>query len=351
MTALRLALGFRAMNSINPPPSSTYIEQAQTAERCGYDSIWTLEIRATDTFAFLAWLGGNTTNIGLGCGVAQIYARTPVATAAAAVTLEGLSGGRFRLGLGVSGPQIAEGWHGHPYQRPLSYLRDYLAIVRMALAGEPIDYTGKEITVPCSPGSDGVVPLRFPTRSSQMPVYLAGLVRSAVALAGELADGWISVHTPPSYMKTARTWLAEGAARSGRSLDGFGTTAMVLCCIDEDEDLARDLCRPTLATYIGGMGSRTTNFYFDLATRLGFGDSARAIFDAFLAGDMARAIGAVDDDLVDAMCLCGSEERVREKLAAYQEAEVDTILMVPASHILSDQLHQIELLPTLVSEK
>jgi F420-dependent oxidoreductase-like protein len=348
---MRLALGFRAMNSINPPPSSNYIEQAQTAERCGYDSIWTSEIRATDTFAFLAWLGGNTTNIGLGAGVAQIYARTPVATAAAAITLEGLSGGRFRLGLGVSGPQIAEGWHGHPYQRPLSYMRDYLAIVRMALAGEPIDYTGKEITVPCSPGSDGVVPLRFPTRSSRMPVYLAGLVRSAVALAGELADGWISVHTPPAYMKTARTWLAEGAARSGRSLDGFLTTAMVLCCIDEDEDLARDLCRPTLATYIGGMGSRTTNFYFDLATRLGFGDSARAIFDAFLAGDMAGAIGAVDDDLVDAMCLCGSEERVREKLAAYQEAEVDTVLMVPASHLLSDQLHQIELLPTLVSEK
>jgi F420-dependent oxidoreductase-like protein len=349
VTVMRLALGFRAMNAVNPQPSSTYVELARTAERCGYDSVWTSEIRANDPFTFLSWIGGNTTSIGLGAGVAQIFARTAVATAAGAITLECLSGGRFRLGLGVSGPQIAEGWHGHPYQRPLSYMRDYLAIVRMALGGEPIQYAGKEITVPCSPGSDGVVPLRFPTHPSSMPVYLAGLVRSAVALAGELADGWISVHTPPAYMKTARTWLEEGAARSGRSLDGFGTTAMVLCCVDDDEDLARDLCRPTMAIYLGGMGSRTTNFYVDLATRLGFGNSARAVNNAFLAGDIAGAIAAVDDDLVDAMALCGCEERVREKLAAYQDAGVDTVLMVPASPRPSDQLHQIELLPTLVS--
>jgi F420-dependent oxidoreductase-like protein len=345
---MRLALGFRAMNSINPPPSSHYIEEAQTAERCGYDSIWTSEIRATDPFAFLAWIGANTTSIGLGCGVAQIFARSPVATAAGAITLEGLSGRRFRLGLGVSGPQIAEGWHGHPYQRPLSYMREYLAVVRMALAGEPIQYAGQEITVPCSPASDGVVPLRFPTRPSQMPVYLAGLVRGAVALAGELADGWIAVHSPPAYMKTARGWLEEGAARSGRSLDGFQTIAMVLCCVDEDEDLARDLCRPTLAIYFGGMGTRKANFYVKLAARLGFGEAANAVQDLFLAGDMAGAIAAVDDDLVDAMCLCGCEERVREKLAAYQEAGVDTVLMVPASHLLSEQLHQIELLSTLL---
>jgi len=336
------------MNAVNPPPSSTYVELARTAERCDYESIWTTEIRATDPFSFLAWLGGHTTSIGLGCGVAQIFARTPVAMAAGAITLDGLSGGRFRLGLGYSGPQIVEGWHGRPYRRPLSYMRDYLAVVRMALGGEPIQYEGQEITVPCSAASDGVVPLRFPTRPSQMPVYLAGLVRAAVALAGELADGWMAVHTPPAYMKTAREWLQEGAARSGRSLNGFHTTAMVLCCVDDDEDLARDLCRPTLAVYLGGMGSRKTNFYVNLAARLGFGDSAKAVFEAFLAGDMAAAIAAVDDDLVEAMALVGCEERVREKLAAYHEAGVDTVLMVPASPLLSDQLHQIELLPTLV---
>lgn len=346
---MRLAFGFRAVNAVNPPASSTYVELAQTAERCGYESIWTTEIRATDPFAFLAWIGGNTTSIGLGCGAAQIFARSPVAMAAGAITLEGLSGGRFRLGLAYSGPQIAEGWHGRPYQRPLSYMRDYLAVVRMALRGEPIQYTGQEITVPCSPASDGVVPLRFPTRPSRMPVYLTGLVRGAVALAGELADGWLAVHAPPAYMKAARTWLQEGAARSGRLLDGFHTTAMVLCCVDEDEDLAHDLCRPTLAVYLGGMGSRKTNFYVNLATRLGFGDVATAVFNAFVAGDMAGAIAAVSDDLVDAMALCGCEERVRAKLAAYQNAGVDTILVVPASPLLSDQLHQIELLPTLVS--
>jgi F420-dependent oxidoreductase-like protein len=335
------------MNSVNPPPSSTYVELAQTAERCGYESIWAPEIRATDPFAFLAWIGANTTSIGLGCGVAQIFARTPVATAASAITLEGLSGGRFRLGLGVAGPQIVEGWHGRPYQRPLSYMRDYMAVLRMALSGEAIRYAGQEITVPCSPASDGVVPLRFPARPSRMPVYLAGLARSSVALAGELADGWMAVHTPPAYMETARAWLQEGAARSGRSLDGFHTTAMVICSVDDDEDLARDLVRPTLAVYLGGMGSRKTNFYVNLAARLGFGDAAMAVHDAFLAGDMGGAIAAVDDDLVDAMSLCGCEERVRNRLAAYQEAGVDTVAIVPASPSPGDQLRQIELLPTL----
>lgn len=335
------------MNSVSPTPS-TYVELAQTAERCGYESIWAPEIRATDPFSFLAWLGGNTTSIGLGAGVAQIFARSAVATAASAITLEGLSGGRFRLGLGVAGPQIVEGWHGRPYQRPLSYMRDYLAVVRMALSGEPIDYAGQEITVPCSSASDDVVPLRFPTRPSRMPVYLAGLARSSVALAGELADGWMGIHAPPAHMETARAWLEEGAARSGRSLDGFHTTAMMICSIDDDEDLARDLVRPTLAVYLGGMGSRKTNFYVNFAATLGFGAAARAANEAFLAGDMGEAIAAVDDDLIDTMSLCGCEERVRDKLAAYEAAGVDTVVVVPASPSHSDQLHQIELLAALV---
>jgi F420-dependent oxidoreductase-like protein len=345
---MRLALGFRAINAVNPAPPSTYVELAQTAERCGYEAIWTSEVRATDPFPFLAWIGGHTTSIGLGCGIAQIFARTPVAMAASAITLEGLSGGRFRLGLGYSGPQIVEGWHGRPYRRPLSYMRDYLAVVRMALRGEPIQHTGKEITVPCSPASDGVVPLRFPTRPSRMPVYLAGLGRNAVALAGELADGWMAVHTPPAYIAAAREWLQEGAARSGRSLDGFHTTAMLCCCVDDDEDLARDMVRPTLAIYLGGMGTRKTNFYVSLAARLGLRDAAMAVNEAFLAGDMGGAIAAVSDDLVAAMSLCGCPARVRDRLAAYQEAGVDTIIMGLASPILSDQLQQIELLATLI---
>jgi F420-dependent oxidoreductase-like protein len=344
---MRLALGFRAMNAFSPT-SSNYLELAQTAERCGYESIWAPEVRATDPFTFLAWVGANTTSIGLGVGVAQIFARTAVAMAASAITLEGLAGGRFRLGLGVSGPQIVEGWHGRPYQRPLSYMRDYLAVVRMALSGEVIDYAGQEITVPCSSASDDVVPLRFPARPSQMPVYLAGLARNSVALAGELADGWMGLHTPPAYMETARAWLEEGAARSGRSLDGFHTSAMVSCSIDDDEDLARDLVRPALAVYLGGMGSRKTNFYLNLAARLGFGDAATAVNEAFLAGDMGEAIAAVDDDLVETMSLCGCEERVREKLAAYEAAGVDTVVILPTSPSPSEQLRQIELLAAMI---
>ncbi|MGD0601976.1 MAG: LLM class flavin-dependent oxidoreductase [Streptosporangiaceae bacterium] len=343
---MRLALGFKAINSVSPTPS-VYVELAQAAERCGYESLWAPEIRTTDPFAFLAWLGGHTTNIGLGAGVAQVFARTPVATAASAITLAGLTGGRFRLGLGVAGPHIVEGWHGRPYQRPLSYLRDYLAVVRLALDGAPVQYAGPEITLPCPGASDGVVPLRFPTRPSRMPVYLAGLARNSVALAGELADGWMAVHTPPGYIKTAREWLQQGAARSGRSLDGFHTIVMLICSVDQDEDLARDLVRPTLALYLGGMGTRQRNFYVNLASRLGFATAATAVQEAFTGGDMGGAIAAVDDELVDAMSLCGRPERVREKLAAYREAGVDTVVISPAAPAPGGQLRQIELLATL----
>jgi F420-dependent oxidoreductase-like protein len=348
MTAMRLALGLRGINTANPAPAK-YVELAQTAQRCGYESVWAPEVRATDPFAMLAWLGGNTTSIGLGCSVAQIFARSPVATAASAITLDGWSGGRFHLGLGVAGPQIVEGWHGRPYKRPLSYMRDYLAVVRMALSGEVICYRGQEITLPVPDASDGVVPLRFPASRRRIPVFLAGLARGAIALAGELADGWIAIHASPAYMKTARTWLEEGASRSGRSLDGFHTTAMVNCCVDDDEDLARDLVRPRLALYLGGMGTRKTNFYVDLAARLGFGSAAMAAQDAFLAGDMSRAIAAIDDDVVDAMSVCGSEERVRDKLAAYQDAGVDTLIVGLASPAHTAQLDQVELLSTLAA--
>jgi F420-dependent oxidoreductase-like protein len=341
--SVRLALSLGALNPANPAPHE-HIQLAQMAERCGYEAVWASEIRTTDPFSQLGWIGGHTTGIGLGCAAAQATARSAAAMAASAVTLDGLSGGRFRLCIGVSGPQVVEGWHGKSYERPLSYLREYLAVIRMALAGKPIHYAGREITLPLPSGRHRVAPLVFPTTPVRLPVYLAGLGHNAVALAGELADGWIAIHCPPEYMADARFWLQEGAARSGRSLERFTTSVMVACCVDEDEDLARDLVRPRLAIYLGGMGSRKANFYARLAARLGFERAAAQVQESFLAGDIDEAIAAVDDDLLDAMTICGSKAHFRERLAAYQEANVDTVivgLVTPSHHAKAEQLELI----------
>jgi F420-dependent oxidoreductase-like protein len=348
VTTVRLAYGFKAINPAHPNPPA-YIELARVAERCGYESLWAAETQATDPFGLLAWVGAHTTTIGLGCGVAQVTARTAVAATSAAVTLDALSGGRFRLGLGVSGPRIVQGWHGLAYDKPLSYLREYLAVVRMALHGDPISHTGENFTLPLPSGVEDVEPLAFPTPPSQVPVYLAGLGPRAVALAGELAEGWIAIHCPPEYMARGRSWLEEGAARSGRSLDGFTTSVMVNCYVDDDEELARDLVRPTLAVFLGGMGSSRTNFYNRLATRLGFGTQAAAAAAAFLAGDMGAAITALDDDVVDAMTICGSPDRVRDKLAAYRKAGVDTVIIGLAAASRRAQIEQLELVSTLAA--
>jgi len=346
MTRMRLAFAIGAVNAANPAPRER-IELAQAAERCGYEAIWVPEIHVTDPFAELGWIGSHTASIGLGCAVAQITARSAVAMAAAAVTLDGLSRGRFSLGLGVSGPQVVEGWHGYSYQRPLSVMREYLAIVRMALAGEPIRYTGQYIALPAPAGRHHVEPLAFPTPPNQLPVHLAGLGPKSVALAGELADGWIAIHCPPEYMALARSWLEEGADRARRSLAAFSTSVMVLCCVDDDEDLARDLVRPMLAVYLGGMGSRTANFYNRLAVRLGFGRAAAQVQDSYLAGDVGGAVAAVDDGLVDAMAACGPPARVRQRLSDYREAGVDTVIVGLAAPSHRAKIEQLELISAL----
>jgi F420-dependent oxidoreductase-like protein len=343
---MRLAVGLRAINTANPSPVG-YLELARAAERSGCETIWAPELRSTDPFALLGWVGSRTSSVGLGCAVAQISARSAVAMASGALTLNGLSGGRFRLGLGVSGPQVVEGWHGRSYDNPLTHLREYLTVIRMALDGELIRFSGREINLPLPSARDDVTPLAFPKSSLPLPVHLAGIERNAVALAGELADGWIAIHCPPDYMATARSWLNEGAARSGRSLDGFVTSVEVICSVDEDEDLARDVARPTLALYLGGMGTRRTNFYNRLAAKLGFGAAAAAVRDAYLAGHIGDAIAMVDDSLLDAMTVCGSPEQVREKLAAYRKADVDAVIVGLPSPSYRAQIDQIELISTL----
>jgi F420-dependent oxidoreductase-like protein len=327
-----------------------FAQLAAQAESLGYESIWSSEVMGADPIAMLGWIAARTKTIGLGSAVLQISGRSAVSTAASAATLARLSGGRFRLGLGSSGPQVTEGWHGQRYDRPLARTRDYVAVLRLALAGEPIDYRGATLVLPAPDGDCEALPLLAASaKAPQVPIYLAGLGEKAIALAGEIADGLITIHTPPEYLARAGEWLRAGAGRGGpggggRALDGFDLAAMVLVHVDDDLDLARDMVRPALAIYLGGMGTASTNFYNRLAARLGYAEQAERIQKSFLAGDLDASIGALSDDLVDAMTICGPPWRVRRRLAAYRDAGTTTLIAGSAAPSMALRCEQLELL-------
>lgn len=321
---------------------SAHVELAKAAERLKYGSVWSAEGYATDPVGLLAWIAGQATEIGLGSAVLQISGRSAVTTALSAATLGQITGGRFVLGLGTSGPQVAEGWHGQPYDRPLARMRDYVAVLRMALAGQPIRYTGERLTLPLPGAAVEPMPLQVPARLADVPVYLAGLGPKAVMLAGEIADGWLALHCPPGYVAASRARLAAGAAQAGRSLAGFQVAAMVFVAVEEDLELARDMMRPLLALYLGGMGTRRANFYNRLAHRLGFGAVAAAVQEAYLAGRRDDAAAAITDELVDTMTVCGPPERVRDRLAAYRDAGTNILIVGLASPSLRLRREQLE---------
>jgi F420-dependent oxidoreductase-like protein len=261
-----------------------------------------------------------------------------------AMTLDALSGGRFILGLGTSGPQVVEGWHGQPYDRPLTRMRDYVTVLRMALAGEPVQYAGETLTLPLPGGQAQPLAFMQPGRGGQVPLYVAGLGPRMVALAGELADGWMAIHCPPEFIADARSWLAAGAAAAGRELTGFDIAAMVLTLVEEDEELARDMMRPQLALYVGGMGTRRANFYNRLAGRLGFAEAASRVQDAYLAGRLDEALEAIPDAMVDAMTLCGPPDKVKDRFDAYRAAGTGTLivgLVAPGSRMRYEQVERI----------
>ena len=315
---------------------AAHADLARAAERLGFDSLWSAEVAGLDPIGVLAWLAGQTSTIKLGTAVLQLSGRSAVATAAGAATLAQISGGRFMLGLGVSGPQVAEGWHGQRYDNPLARTRDYVMVLRAALAGEPVRYAGQTLTLPL-PGSHAeALPFLSRRRAVRVPLYLAGLGPKAIALAGELADGWLGIHCPPSYVAKVR----ESLGASG----DFDIAVMVLTVVDEDEDLARDIVRPQLALYVGGMGTGKTNFYTRLAERLGFGAAAAAVREAYLADRIDEAIELLPDEMVDAMALCGPPARVRERLLEYQAAGTGTLIVgmvAPSTRMRAEQLERI----------
>ena len=308
------------------------IELAQLADELGLDSVWVSEAWGQDAVSVLGLLAGRTRRVALGSGLMQIPARQPAATAMAAVTLDVLSGGRFRLGLGLSGPQVSEGWYGVPFTRPLGRTREYVEIVRRALERAPLEYEGEEWTLPLRNGGLSLgKPLKLLARPVQerIPVYLGAIGPRAIEQAGEIADGWLPFLLDPARPDLVMAPLRRGLERAGRSIEDIDVAPVVPVAVADDLDEARDQVRPWLAFYLGAMGAPQKNFYVELADRYGHGPSARAVQEAMLAGDRATAAAALSDELIDSAALATTPERLGERLRAYAAAGATTFVAVP----------------------
>jgi F420-dependent oxidoreductase-like protein len=310
---------------------SLNIPLIQEAERLGYAIAWSAEAYGSDAVAPLAWLGAQTSKIQLGTGIMQMSARTPAATAMTAMTLDHLSGGRFVLGLGASGPQVIEGWHGQAYGKPLTRTREYVAVIRKILAREaPLEFKGQYYEIPYR-GADATglgKPLKSIVHGNpKLPIYLAAIGPKNVALAAEIADGWIPVFFSPQRFGVFQPSLTEGFAKAGggkglAQLD-IGPYVHVALGKDLKECLAQ--VKPQLGLYIGGMGAKGKNFYNDLARRYGYEEAAAKVQELYLSGRQQEAIAAIPDALADEVSLCGPRERIAERLTEWKKTPVTTL--------------------------
>lgn len=323
---LGLMLGYAAGQMQLP------IELVQEADRLGVYAVWTAEAYGSDAVSPLAWLGALTQHIRLGTAIMQMPGRTPANAAMTAMTLNQLSGGRFLMGLGLSGPQVVEGWHGVSYAQPLARTREYVAIVRDIFRRErPLTFEGRHYQIPYR-GDDATglgKPLKSTLRADpDIPIYLAAIGPRNVELAAEIADGWLPIFfAPEQYDTTYRPYIDAGLARAGKSIDQFDIAPTVSVVINDNLDIAYNMLRPMLALYIGGMGARGKNFYYDLAVRYGFEAAATEIQDLYLAGDKGAAMARVPGELIDAVALVGPRARVRERLAVWRNSPVTTLNM------------------------
>ena len=313
------------------------------ADQIGIDSVWASEAWGADAVTVLAYLAGQTEHIKLATGIMQIPGRTPANTAMTAMALDLLSGGRAILGLGLSGPQVVEGWHGVPYGKPLARTREYVDIIRAIVArDEPVVYEGSEYQVPYTgPGASGLgKPLKsmlHPVRT-EIPIYLAALGPKNVRQTAEIADGWLPIFYSPEREDIFNSHLDAGLDAAGRSRDSLAIAPWVNMAVGDDLDACRDQLRPQLALYIGGMGARGKNFYNDLACRYGFEEAAAAIQDLYLDGKKAEAAAAVPDALVDETALVGPVDRIIDRLEAWKESRVDTLILTTTDTRVLEQL-------------
>jgi F420-dependent oxidoreductase-like protein len=302
------------------------------AESAGFDSVWAAEAYGSDTATVLAWLAANTEKIKIGSAIFQMPGRSPAMTAMTAATLDNLSNGRMILGLGSSGPQVAEGWHGQRFAKQLARTREYVEILRKALARERLEYDGEIYELPLPDGPGKALKLMIAPVQERIPIYIAAIGPKNTQLTGEIADGWMPTFFSPEHVGEFRELLEEGAARAqnGKQIDdSFDIAPNVSLCISDDLDAARDVMRPMLALYVGGMGSREKNFYNALVRRYGFEEAADEVQDLYLSGKKDEAAAALPAELIDKTALVGPVDRVKERLELYREAGVGTLITTP----------------------
>jgi F420-dependent oxidoreductase-like protein len=324
---LGLNLGYWAGG---PPPGAA--EAVKEADRLGFDSMWSAEAYGSDALMPLAWWGAATEQIKLGTAIVQISARTPAATAMAAQTLDHLSGGRVILGLGVSGPQVVEGWYGQPFAKPLARMREYIGILRDIWARQgPVTSDGPHYPLPLGGGTGLGKPLKSSVRPlrNDIPIYLAAEGPKNIAMAGELCDGWLALFYSPYHDQFYRDALDEGLARPGahRSADEFEVAATVPLIITDDVESAADALRPMYALYFGGMGARGTNFHANVAIRMGYEAEVEKIQELYLGGHKDQAAAAVPTKLLEQLTLIGQADKIRHDLEAWRDSIVTTLLI------------------------
>jgi F420-dependent oxidoreductase-like protein len=329
---MKLGLVIGYWNNAGPPADA--VEQIAAAERLGFDSMWTAEAYGSDSFTPLAWWGSATSTLRLGTGVTQLSARTPASTAMTAITLDHLSGGRLILGLGVSGPQVVEGWYGQRYAKPLARTREYVEILRRIFKREEVDFQGEHYKMPLGADAGGTglgKPLKSIVRPlrEDIPIHLGAEGPKNVALAAEIADGWLPIFFSPKSDAYYRTALAEGFGREGarRRPEDFEVTCVVPTIVGDDVEGCADLLRPMYALYIGGMGARDVNFHFDVFSRLGYEGACHDIQDLYLAGRKAEAIAKVPTALIEDVSLIGPVDKIAEELPVWQDTCLTTMLV------------------------
>lgn len=324
---MRLGLNLGYWGAAND--ARAHLALAREAERLGYSVVWAAEAYGSDSPTMLAWLAGQTERIELGSAVMQIPARTPAMTAMTAATIDGLSGGRFRLGLGVSGPQVSEGWHGVPFGRPLRRTREYVEIVRMALSRKNVAFDGEYYTLPLPDGPGKALKLTVHPVRDHIPLYLAAVGPRNLRLAGEIADGWLGVFFAPGFASESLAEIRTGRQKAGRPLDGFDVVPTVPVVVGDDPEVCAEPIRGYAALYVGGMGSRDQNFYNQLAVRMGYGDAAARVQNLFLERKHREAMAAVPFEFIDSTSLLGPPGRIAERLAAFADAGVTTLSVAP----------------------
>jgi F420-dependent oxidoreductase-like protein len=331
------------------PAGEDAVEVVQAAERLGFESVWAAESYGSDVVSVLAWLAPQTQTIKLGAAIMQVPARPPAAAAMAGATIDKLSGGRFIFGFGPSGPQVSEGWYGVPYAKPWGRTREYIEVVREIVAREgPVDHQAEHYQLPLPGGEGKALKLNFHPERNRIPVFVGAIGRKSVEMAAEICDGWIPIFfSVDAFEQTWGEHLEAGFAKGGRQRSDLEVSPSLQVAIDGDLEAAKSVVKAGLVLYFGGMGSRKTNFYVDLAHRFGFGEVADEVQRRFQEGDRGGAYEAMPDEIVEATSLVGSEQEVAERVERFRGAGIDRLIVSPVHVDRGEQLHTLERLASI----